>query len=272
MFLVSCLFLIIAVLSLWIHRSFWIWGSLLTASLVFAQLSKQLSSYGLIAIFLVIFLFWLLSKNITGLARFALAITTLFFSATLFSCLSPGIPACFSFMNVQINYSKILVTLPLLGFCVPILSYRSMSSFFVTRYFLFSVFGAFSVMAAGHFLSKNSFSLQFPTTFILSVFIYLICLIIPEESLFRGFLQKELLPWVGKGWIGHVVVCAISAGLSTIFHSIWIPNLSLLALMFIAGLVYAIVYEITKIIEVPIFCRFITSLLYYFLLSGKEFL
>lgn len=272
MFLVSCLFLIIAILSLWIHRSFWIWGSLLISSLVFAQLSKQLSSYGLIAIFLVIFLFWLLSKNITGLVRFGLAITALFFSATLFSCLAPGIPACFSFMNIQINYSKILVTLPLLGFCIPILSYRTMSSFFVTRYFLFSILGAFCVIGAGHFLCKNSFSLHFPSTFILSLFIYFICLIIPEESLFRGFLQKELLPWVGKGWIAHVAVCAISAGLSTVFHSIWISNLSFLALTFIASLVYATVYQVTKIIEVSIFCRFITSLLYYFVLSGKEFL
>lgn len=269
MFLAACLFLAVAIFSLWIRKAFWIWGLLLTFSLVFAQLSKKLSSYGLIPIFLSLFLFWLLSKNFTGLFRFALFTLALFFSAILCSCLAPQVPPCFSFFNVTINYSKTLLTLPLLGFCIPILSYQNIRSFFSSRSFVICILGAVCITLIAHFFFESSFSTTSPTTFFISLILYSLSSIIPEEALLRGFVQKELLPWAGKGWIAHAAVCGISAGLFSLFHLTWISSLPFFVLLFLVGYIYGILYQATKLIEVPILCRFLTNAACFFLFQNQ---
>jgi membrane protease YdiL (CAAX protease family) len=203
------------------------------------------------------------------LLRFACVILALFFTGTLFSCLAPGVPACFSFFKTNINYGKAIITLPLLGFIVPILSYKNIASFFLTRHFALSICSALILSVIAHFWFTNSDALRFPSSFLLTLISYLFFSILPEEALLRGFLQKEILPWVGKGWAAHITTCAITAALFTLFHLSWIANLPLIGLIFIAGLLYGILYEVTKIIEVPIFCRLLTNILCFFFLPWQ---
>ncbi len=275
MLYIALTFLTISLLSLWVKKTPWVWGFLSALSLVFAQRSGQLTTKALIPLAIIVILFYVLQWDVKGLARFVFVGIALFLSGALFSCLVPGFPSCFKLSYVQINFGKILVALPILGWLLPVLSSKKNWSHFFTRHFSLSVIGALLLIAVAYYLHPPIFSFTFfKTSFSMLTWapLYLLCTIIPEEALLRGFLQKEIFPWVGKGLIAHIITVVISASIFSLFHLVWVSDLLLLALIFLAGCVYGALYQITRVIETNIFCRFITSCLYFCILSKEGFL
>ncbi len=275
MFSVSVVIITIALLSLWVKKTPWLWGSLAIISLFLAEKSNKLSLTGFIPLAIASFCFWMLFFDLKGLTRFLLVSIALFVTGAVFSCLSPGLPHCFELYGTQINYGKIVLTLPLLAAIVPILSDKASWIRFFSRHLALSAIGAFIIIAIAYVLHPPSFSFFFlktPFSFLIWIPLYLIGTIIPEETLLRGFLQTELAHWTGKGFIGHAVTVLITASLFSLFHLIWVVDLDLLGLIFLAGVIYGSLYQITRTIEACIICRLLTSCLYFCILSREGFL
>ncbi len=275
MFYTALIFLTIALLSLWVKKTPWIWGFLSALSLIFAQKSGQLTPKAFIPLAIVVILFYVLQWNVKGLTRFVFVGTALLLSGALFSCLVPGFPSCFKMSYAQINYGKFLIALPIIGWLIPPLATKKDWQHFFVKYFWMSALGAVLLIAVACRLYPPSFSFTFFKTslsFITWAPLYLLCTIIPEEALLRGFLQKEVFQWIGKGLAAHITTIVISASIFSLFHLVWISDLFLLGLIFLAGCVYGILYQITHVIETNIFCRFITSCLYFCILSKDGFL
>ncbi|MBS0628249.1 MAG: hypothetical protein JSS09_08570, partial [Verrucomicrobia bacterium] len=195
MIYIALVFLTISLLSLWVKKTPWIWGFLCGLSLVFAQKSGELIPKAFIPLAIVGILFWALQWNIKGLARFVLVGTALILSGSIFSCLIPGLPNCFKLFYTQINYGKMLIALPLLGWSIPLLSAKADWICFFKRSFALSVVGALLLISVAYYLHPPSLSfllLKNTSSMITWAPLYLLCIIIPEEAFFRGFLQKEV--------------------------------------------------------------------------------
>jgi membrane protease YdiL (CAAX protease family) len=275
MFYIAIILLTISLLSLWVKKTPWIWGSLLTLSLIFAQKSDQLLPKAFIPLILVIAFFCCLQWNIKGLSRFVITGAALILSGALFTCLVPGLPTCFKVSDAQVNFGKILIAIPILGWIIPVLSNKQAWAHFFKRYLWLSIIGSFLLIAAAFRLYPPSFSFSFFKSLLSLIIwapIYLICTIIPEEALLRGFLQKELFPWIGKGFAAHITTVVISSAIFSLFHLTWISDLYLLGLIFLAGCVYGTLYQLTRTIETNIICRFIASCVYFCTLSHSGFL
>ncbi len=275
MIYIALTFLTISILSLWVKKTPWIWGFLCALSLIFAQKSGQLSAKAFIPLAIVITLFWALQWNMKGLSRFVFVGTALILSGAFFSCLVPGFPSCFKLSYAQINYGKTLIALPILGWLIPILTTKKDWNHFFIRYLWLSALGAIILILVACRLYPPTFSFTFfKALFPLITWapLYLLCTIIPEEALLRGFLQKELFQWIGKGFPAHITTVVISASIFSLFHLVWISDLFLLGLIFLAGCIYGTLYQITQVIETNIFCRFMTSCLYFCILSKDGFL
>jgi membrane protease YdiL (CAAX protease family) len=77
---------------------------------------------------------------------------------------------------------------------------------------------------------------------------------IPEEAFYRGFVQRELGKVVPK-WVALIAASLIF----TLAHLYWAPNLSILAFVFLAGLLYGYVYNLTGKLESAILCHFLLN-------------
>ena len=275
MLYIALVFVSISLLSLWVKKTPWVWGFLSVLSLIFAQKSGQLGTKAFIPLIILAILFYVLQWNIRGLARFVFFGTALFLSGALFSCLVPGFPSCFKLSSTQINYGKIVIALPILGWLLPLLANKKDWTHFFMRHFWLCILGSSLLIAMAFYPTptKLSFSfLKMPFSMITWAPLYLFFVIIPEEALLRGFLQKELFPWVGKGIVAHIITISISASIFSLFHLAWISDLSLFGLIFLAGSVYGTLYQLTNVIETSIFCRFLTSCFYFYILPKEGFL
>jgi len=269
-FYIALVILILALFSLWIKKSPAIWGSLIGASIVLLQASGKISIQGFIPIILTTIFILVLTKNLQNLPRFLFFVLTLFFSGAIFSCVLPGLPTCFNLSGVQVNYGKIFIAIPLIGLLIPNLSGKKSFSEFCKKDLPPSIAGAVLLLLLALRFQPPGFWQSFGASLSPLRFpIYLICTIIPEEALLRGFLQRELFRLIGTGFPSHAITVLISSALFCLFQTVWISDLSLLLLLFVAGCVYGTLYEMTRKIETNISCRFLTSCLCFWLLPGQ---
>jgi hypothetical protein len=80
---------------------------------------------------------------------------------------------------------------------------------------------------------------------------------IPEEGFYRRFIQNKLCPYFGK-----TIALFLTAALFTLTHIFWSPNIGILALTFVAGLLYGGIYLYSKKIESAILCHFLLNFIH----------
>ena len=90
---------------------------------------------------------------------------------------------------------------------------------------------------------------------------------IPEEAFFRGFVQKEISSQVGAGVLGKAVGVTGASILFTLFHLAWTASPLMLGLVFVAGVIYGLIYELSGYLEGSIICHFGVNLLHMLLFS-----
>lgn len=76
-----------------------------------------------------------------------------------------------------------------------------------------------------------------------------------EEGLFRGFIQNGLERYLGsplQAWL-------LGAGIFALTHLYWAPNMGVFVFTFLAGLLYGLVYRVSKSLECAIFCHFLLN-------------
>ena len=270
--------LAMAFASCWIRKTAWVWGSFLAISLICALESTTISPIGLLPIGFLALLILGLQFPLEGLSRFLLVATAFLISSGFFFHLFPGFInwKLFSSVtlspestpyNLWLNYDK-----PFAGFFILFLLLPTLSSCLEWRaclrsslpFILGSILLLLWIGMGSHLIA---FDPKLPAYSLFWIFINLFFAVIPEESLFRGLLQKELFRWLGGGLKAHIGCVLISSIMFTLFHLIWVANLPFLALVFTAGIAYGAIYQYTQKIESAILCHFAVNSAHFFLFT-----
>ena len=247
---------------LWIHRSAWLWGSFLALSFSLAIISCAVQPFSIVVAVLLFLLFFILKNPIAGGRRHFLTLTAILLAAALNYHWIPG------FNNLQItesfylNFDKPLYGLFPLIFLVTVCQTREdwiKVGLKAVPLILIFIFGL-AALALG--TGAIQWQIKLPSHFLIRIISNLFLVVIPEEAFFRGFLQREFATQIGKGFLGKTVGVVGASLVFTLFHLTWTSSPVMLGLVFAAGIIYGLIYEISGLLEGSIICHFGVNLLH----------
>jgi uncharacterized protein len=248
--------------SLWIHKSAWLWGSFLILAFSLAIYSGVVLPFSILVAALLLILFWILKTPIAGGRRHFLTLTAIVLAAALNYHWIPG------FCNWQItnafyiNFDKPLIGLFPLIFLVTVCQTRDdwiKVGLKAVPLILIFIFGL-AALALGTGVINWQFKI--PCHFLIRIISNMFLVVIPEEAFFRGFLQKEFSHQIGRGLLGKTVGVVGASVVFTLFHLAWTSSPAMLGLVFVAGVIYGLIYEISGFLEGSILCHFAVNLLH----------
>ena len=254
--------LLMTLISLWIHKSPWLWLSFLTISYILALQSGLAKPFSLIPVGSLLLIHVMLRRNLPQSSRFILVISAILISVALLFHWIPG------FHNYRdkvggfwINFDTPFIGLFVLALQLPLI--RSLNEAFNLSYRVIPLTGltVALLLFLGHSSGSLRWNFSWPLHFSLRLVTTLFFTIIPQEAFFRGFIQRECFKWLGSSLKGHIGSVLISSIAFTLCHLYWISALQPLAFIFLAGLIYGSLYQYTQAIESSIFCSFILTIL-----------
>jgi len=248
--------------SLWIHRSAWLWGSFLALSFSLAIFGGVAQPFSLLVLALLFILFWILKNPIAGGKRHFLTLTAILLAAGLNYHWIPG------FCNWQItdhfylNFDKPLIGLFPLIFLVTVCQTREdwiKVGLKAVPLILLFIFGL-AAIALG--TGAIQWQIKLPCHFLIRIISNMFLVVIPEEAFFRGFLQREFSTQIGRGLLGKTAGIIGASLVFTLFHLTWTTSPVMLGLVFVAGIIYGLIYELSGFLEGSIICHFGVNLLH----------
>ena len=117
------------------------------------------------------------------------------------------------------------------------------------------------------FAGATRWELKLPNFIALRLLSNLFLTTIPEEGFFRGYLQKALCNSLRHLWFGNGLAILFTSIFFTGLHLYWSPNLLVLAFVFLASLLYGIIYSISNRVESAIFTHFLLNLVHMIFFS-----
>lgn len=253
MAIVTFLLLTAALISLWFKREPLIWGPLLALSVITGLFAGLLSVLG-VAWASLLALFWVSYREKPTAAWF-LAIAAL--SLMLKIRFLPGFsPLCIT-SKFGLGVEGILIGLFPLAFVVP-LSKNLAEWQGVARGAFAGALGIGAMAILATLTHTVAIDCKLPSAMALRTFSNLFFTSIPEEGFYRGFLQNNLCRTFGNRAAGLLLTSVIF----TAAHIFWTPDLSVLAFVFIAGLLYGGVYLWSGRIEAAIATHFLLNLIH----------
>lgn len=254
--------LMMAFLSLWVHRSPLLWGAFLVISYILAFHTGVVQPFSIIPIGLLFALFLVFKRPLIPQTRLLLAIITIILAVGLNFHWIPGFNNWHVSGNLWINYDKPFIGLFALAFLLPLLrspdEWYRMALKAIPLTLVSVLILAFLALPSG----TIDWHFKIPSHFFVRVTSNLFLVAIPEEAFFRGFVQGEIFKSLGpkaKGHIGSVVGASL---LFTLFHIGWTGSAAILGFVFLAGLLYGAIYQYVKAIEASILCHFCVNLLH----------
>ncbi len=261
-------------LSLWIKKNGWIFGSFAFISVGLALHTGILSWIGLIPLIVLAICHLSLKKN-----RFApFCIATAISCALIFHFL-PGFHNWELLSKFKISPDSMPYSLwlnfdsPWVGFLplalsIPLLNSRQALLKMLKTGLPLSIIGILIFMLISLSTGQVRWDVKVPLFFFVWAIKNLVFVSIPEEGFFRGFIQREMyLYWFKDSkWAGTMSVLTTSL-LFTLLHIHWIRDISFLALVFLAGIIFGTIYQITQSIEASILCHFGLNLTHFLLFS-----
>ncbi len=254
--------LMMAFLSLWIHRSAWLWGAFLVISYILAFHTGVVQPFSIIPIGLLFFIFLVFKKPLQPMTRFLLALIAIIISAGLNFHWIPGFQNWHISGNLWVNYDKPFMGLFVLAFLLPLLRspiewYKvALKAIPLTMVSVFIL--AFLALPSG----TVDWHLKIPSHFFVRIVSNLFLVCIPEEAFFRGFIQQEIFKSLGPSLKGHIGAVIGASLLFTLFHVGWTASAAILGFVFLAGILYGAICQYTKAVEGSIFCHFCVNLLH----------
>lgn len=251
---ISWILLGLAFLSVWVRHAPKIWGTLFALS-VSARIidgSLQLSGLALIVVLAVLWSAYVRKKN--AFLYFLLIAVSYGFIFHLF----PGFTPTSITPHFQFSFDKSMLGLFPLALVVPLARHtRDWQK--VIKGLIFGCIGI--VLLALLAVSSGAIGWEYETpTFPLLRYAHnLILVAIPEEALFRGFIQRQLAKYMNNTKRGKAIALIVTALLFTVAHLYWAPTLPIFAFVFLAGLLYGGVYLISEKIESAILCHFLLN-------------
>ncbi|MCI0381855.1 MAG: CPBP family intramembrane metalloprotease [Chlamydiae bacterium] len=261
-----CFFaLMMAILSLWIKRSPWIWGSflLISLSIGFAVHLINLTAIG--AIVALFFLHGILKANVNGIWRFLLFSLVALLSIGLWLHLIPGFNSWKINSTIFLSLDKPFIGLFILAWKFPLHTWKEKRLFYLMILLAIGIAVAIAFIGLG--LKIFSWDPKIPPHFWLLIPVNLLLISVSEEGFIRGFVQREIFRFFGEGKflaaIGSIVLSAL------LFSLLYIPissDFTYLSMIFIAGIFFAAIFHLTEAIESAILAHFFVSLVYTSLL------
>jgi uncharacterized protein len=250
------LFLAASFATFWIHKDPKGWGIFLLLSIGSGFVEGNVHVVG-ICFILVLFGLWILYAKKTHLVLFLLLVVL---SACFKMKLIPGFqPLVFS-PKFSMDLSVPIIGLfPL--FLVPLAANRKdwISAF---NGLLWGCLGIAILAVLATMGEVAHWCFKMPTFAPERIFNNLFLVAVPEEAFYRGFLQRTLCRYFGNIRFGRGLALGITTVLFTAAHVFWSPDLSILAFVFLAGLLYGGVYLISNRIESAILTHFLLNLIH----------
>jgi len=265
--------LILAFISLWIHRKPWLWGSFIAVACIFAFIGKVIDLKVLVALALLGGAHLFLTSQVKGVMRLVLIAVALILSIALLGHFFPGFHNLKLAENLQIspnaypyslylNFDKPFIGFFPLAISIPLLSRMHLQSVALKTLAL-TALGVMILVILALYLHLVEIDLKLPHITFIFLIANLFFVVIPEEAFFRGFLQRELSTSINSKWSGTFSVIAVSF-LFALLHVAFVRDLSYLSLTFIASLIYGGIYQVTRSIESSIFCHYIFNIVHFF--------
>ena len=271
--------LAMAIISVWVKPSTWIWGSFLIIAFGLGYLAKIFTPIALFPIGGLLILHAILKGDVRGLARFVLVILTAAISIGLLAHLLPGfhnwnivnhfkLSADSTPFTLFLNFDK-----PFIGFFVLALGFpliRNLRDFgnLMKVAIPLTLCGVVILATLALYSGLIRWDPKLPRIFWFFAIENLIFVCIIEEAFWRGFLQNEFSE-ILKRWkaFGSLLAVIITAILFTILHYFWVPSIPFLSLVFVAGLIYGGIYQLTDSLEASIFCHWVFNLIHFVLFT-----
>jgi membrane protease YdiL (CAAX protease family) len=246
----------------WIHRSVGVWISFLSLSLICALQSKIIEPYSLIFPLLLSLCYYVwqkpLSKEKKGVIGFIILTTV----ALLTFHKIPGFYNWHVEGNLWISYDKPFIGLCLLTSSIPLARTSSDVYTLTWKTLPLTILGIGGLIFLATYSGAVHLQIKTPPHLLLRMVQNLFLVTIPEEAFYRGFLQEELCKRLGTGVLSRLGAILITSLFFTLMHLTWAPNLGILGFVFIASLLYGLIYQYTKAIESSIFCHFLLNMVH----------
>jgi len=254
--------LMMTFLSLWIHRTAWLWGAFLAISYILAFNTGIVQPFSLVPIGTLFILFWFLKKPVAGITRAGLVLLAIALAAGLNFHIMPGFCNFNVSGNFWLNFDVPFMGLFVLTFLIPLIrttdELMKTAAKTIPLTILAVVIMAFLTVAS----QTVAWDPKLPPNFLLRLVVNLFLVVIPEEAFFRGFVQEELYKGVGQGFKGAFVAILATALLFALFHIKWTGSFAMLGFVFLAGIIYGSIYQYTRSIESSIFCHYTINVIH----------
>ncbi len=263
-------------ISLWFRKTPWIWGSFLIIATIMAFQAKIITPIALIPLLLLMLCHFLMKHDIQRWGRLFLFACVSVLSLGLAFHLFPGFnnwrivsnmhisPSAHPY-NLWLNFDKPFIGLFALAWSIPLLRSRFDIKRVARITIPMTIFGVAVMMLLSLNIGIVKWDPKIPTILFIWLIDNLIFVAIPEEAFFRGFFQKEVARWLGSGLWASVGAVFATSLFFTLLHVKWVPSIPFLCLVFIAGVIYGTIYEVTKSIESSIFCHFALNAVHFLL-------
>jgi membrane protease YdiL (CAAX protease family) len=267
--------LIMSFASLWIKRTAWLWGSFLVMAYLLAFHSGVVTGWSLPFLAALGALFWALHHHVSGTSRAVLVAIATALSIALSFHIVPGfhnwaiatdlcLGGASTPYNLWFSFDKPFIGIFVLAWSVPLIQNKAQFRSVLKSTLPLSLLGVGLLLSFSLYAGVIAWDPKFPLLLFLPWALSNLFLItIPEEAFFRGFIQKELFQWLGKGGWAHVGTILATALFFTVLNIAWVPHPLFLAAVFAAGVVYGTLYQYTQAIESSIFCHFAVNVLHF---------
>ena len=159
------------------------------------------------------------------------------------------------------NYDKALIGLALIAFCVPVCKERSRWRAMLKATIPRSLLVYIVVLSLAILIGYVRFDPKLPSEFFLWAWINLFFTCIPEEALFRGFVQQGLQDRLRDSRHGELIALTVASVLFGIAH--FAGGLRYIFLATVAGFGYGWIYQHTRAIESSILVHFMVNALHF---------
>lgn len=266
--------LIMAFISLWVHKRIWLWTSFLVIAFAFAFFGKLIDFRIFISLAFLAGAHMILATEVRGWMRILALLVAFLFSLALMGHFFPGFHNWKIAEGIQLskdaypytmylNFDKPFVGFFPLAFTIPLLQSRFQIRTIAFKGLILTAIGVLILMILSLYFHVVDIDLKFPHISFVWLLANLFFVTIPEEAFFRGFLQREINDFLQTKWSGVFSIVAVSL-LFAIFHFGYVKDLNFISLTFIASLVYGSVYHLTRSIECSILCHYLLNVIHFF--------
>lgn len=271
---VGYVLLMLAFISLWFNRKIWLWGPLFALSFVCAYYGDIATIKALVPIGVLLLCFLSLTQEIPGFVRMFAVLIASCITLAMFGHFISGFhniefahqwkaSATSLPMNLYLNYDKPIAALFILGLLVPLIEtarqWRRMLYIAVP----WACMTCAIMLALAMFMQIVEFDPKLPSITFMFLIRQIFFVVIPEEALFRGFIQKEISQSLNNSASGILAVL-VTALIYAFLHILMIPSLPFFIMAFTAGLLYGAVYQITERIEAAMFVHLCLNVVHFF--------